>query len=94
MIQLDASALLAVPLAAGTFIVIGIAVPLILPLLVPLSLALYWVRGRYMRASREVKRLESTTRSPVVGGRPCSTGAPPLACWRHRSACSRTAEQG
>ncbi len=54
---------------------ISVAVPVILPLFVPLAGALYWVRARYMAASREVKRLESTTRSPVVRGRGTPAGA-------------------
>jgi hypothetical protein len=41
------------------------AVPVILPVFVPLLVAFYWVRTRYVATSREVKRLEAITRSPV-----------------------------
>ena len=59
-----------------------IAVPWILPVLVPLLLSFLWVRARYLATSREVKRFDAVTRSPVYAafsatlkvGRPVNDG--------------------
>lgn len=42
-----------------------VVVPFIIPVFVPLSLGFFWVRRRYLATSREVKRFEAVTRSPV-----------------------------
>ncbi len=39
--------------------------PVILPVFVPLALAFWWVRRRYITASREIKRWEAVARSPI-----------------------------
>ena len=44
---------------------VAVAVPEILPLFIPAAVVFWWVRRRYLRTSREVKRFEATTRSPV-----------------------------
>ena len=50
---------------AGAIALVCIAVPWILPVLVPLLLSFLWVRARYLATSREVKRFDAVTRSPV-----------------------------
>lgn len=52
-------------LVLGAFVLVSIAVPVILPVFVPLALIFYWVRARYIAASRDIKRFEAVTRSPV-----------------------------
>ncbi|GAX82138.1 hypothetical protein CEUSTIGMA_g9566.t1 [Chlamydomonas eustigma] len=49
----------------GAFLLVCIAVPVILPVFLPLILLFYYVRGRYIVASRECKRWEAVTRSPL-----------------------------
>jgi ATP-binding cassette subfamily C (CFTR/MRP) protein 4 len=49
----------------GAFVLVSIAVPFILPVFVPLVLLFYYLRQRYVATSRQVKRLDATTRSPV-----------------------------
>lgn len=49
----------------GAFVVVSVAVPVILPVFLPLFVAFWWLRQRYVQTSREVKRLEAITRSPV-----------------------------
>ena len=39
--------------------------PFVAPVLLPLGLFFAYVRARYLSASRDVKRLDGTTRSPV-----------------------------
>ena len=41
---------------------VGVAVPVVLPVFVPLGVAFYLLRVRYVRTSREVKRWEAVTR--------------------------------
>jgi ABC-type multidrug transport system fused ATPase/permease subunit len=49
----------------NSLILVSWAVPFILPFFLPLA-ALFWlVRARYITASREVKRWEATTKSPI-----------------------------
>ncbi|CAF3389726.1 unnamed protein product [Rotaria sp. Silwood1] len=49
----------------GSITVIGIANPWVLLILIPLVPTVLWLRRFYMRSSRELKRLESVTRSPI-----------------------------
>jgi hypothetical protein len=42
-----------------------IVVPFIIPVFLPLGVGFFWVRARYLATSREVKRWEATSRSPV-----------------------------
>ena len=44
---------------------VAVAVPEVLPLFIPVAFVFWWARRRYLRTSREVKRYEATTRSPV-----------------------------
>ncbi|CAG9463350.1 unnamed protein product [Pedinophyceae sp. YPF-701] len=52
-------------LVVAAFGFVAVAVPFVLPTLLPLAAVFYFVRRRYLGASREVKRFEATTRSPV-----------------------------
>ena len=44
---------------------LAVVVPFILPVFLPLGLAFFWLRRRYMATSWDVKRYEATTRSPI-----------------------------
>ncbi|CAF1226779.1 unnamed protein product [Adineta steineri] len=52
-------------LTLGSIIIIGMANPWVLLILIPLAPAVLWLRRFYMRSSRQLKRLESVTRSPI-----------------------------
>jgi ATP-binding cassette subfamily C (CFTR/MRP) protein 4 len=52
-------------LTLGSIIIIGIANPWVLLILIPLAPTVLWLRRFYMRSSRQLKRLESVTRSPI-----------------------------
>ncbi|MEW5316893.1 MAG: hypothetical protein WDW38_008234 [Sanguina aurantia] len=52
-------------LVLGAFTLVSIAVPLVMPAFVPLALIFSYQQGRYLTTSREVKRWEAVTRSPV-----------------------------
>lgn len=49
----------------GSMIIIGINNPWVLLILIPLIPILLWLRRFYLRSSRELKRIESITRSPI-----------------------------
>ena len=49
----------------GSIAIIGRAHPWVLLILIPLIPSVLWLRRFYMRASRQLKRLESVTRSPI-----------------------------
>ncbi|PQE11407.1 abc metal ion transporter protein [Rutstroemia sp. NJR-2017a BVV2] len=51
--------------ALFTLGVISSAVPAFIALIVPLSGVYYWVQRYYLRTSRELKRLDSVSRSPI-----------------------------
>lgn len=52
-------------LCLGAFVLVSIAVPIVLPVFLPLGVLFAYIRNRYISTSREVKRLEAVTRSPV-----------------------------
>ncbi|CAF4182595.1 unnamed protein product [Rotaria sp. Silwood2] len=49
----------------GSVVIIGIINPWVLLILVPMVPAFWWLRRFYMCSSRQLKRLESVTRSPI-----------------------------
>ncbi|RYO99624.1 hypothetical protein DL764_006765 [Monosporascus ibericus] len=59
--------MLFVNLARSGFIlmVISVSTPAFVALIVPLSAVYYWVQRYYLRTSRELKRLDSVSRSPI-----------------------------
>ncbi|PNW79862.1 hypothetical protein CHLRE_08g369720v5 [Chlamydomonas reinhardtii] len=52
-------------LVFGAVVLVGIAVPFVMPLFIPLVLAFMWVRKRYISGSREFRRWEAVTYSPI-----------------------------
>ncbi|KAI5868128.1 ABC transporter type 1, transmembrane domain-containing protein [Durotheca rogersii] len=48
-----------------TLIVISVTTPAFVALIIPLSAVYYWVQRYYLRTSRELKRLDSVSRSPI-----------------------------
>lgn len=51
--------------ALFTLAVISTSTPAFIALIVPLSGVYYWVQRYYLRTSRELKRLDSVSRSPI-----------------------------
>ena len=51
--------------ALFTLVVISASTPAFIVLIVPLSGVYYWVQRYYLRTSRELKRLDSVSRSPI-----------------------------
>ncbi|KAI3337105.1 metal resistance protein YCF1 [Xylariaceae sp. AK1471] len=51
--------------SAFTLIVISVGTPAFVALIIPLSAVYYWVQRYYLRTSRELKRLDSVSRSPI-----------------------------
>ncbi|KAI1006708.1 Metal resistance protein [Podosphaera aphanis] len=51
--------------ALFTLIVISTSTPAFVALIIPLSLVYYWIQRYYLRTSRELKRLDSVSRSPI-----------------------------
>ncbi len=51
--------------SAFTLIVISVGTPAFVSLIIPLSAVYYWVQRYYLRTSRELKRLDSVSRSPM-----------------------------
>lgn len=51
--------------SAFTLAVISVGLPWFLTLIIPLSLMYYWIQRYYLRTSRELKRLDSVSRSPI-----------------------------
>lgn len=49
----------------GSFIIIAISTPLIIPVLVPISIIYFFVQKFYISTSRQLKRLGSNFRSPI-----------------------------
>ncbi|RCI15841.1 hypothetical protein L249_2959 [Ophiocordyceps polyrhachis-furcata BCC 54312] len=48
-----------------TLVVISVSAPPFIALIIPLSLTYYWIQRYYLRTSRELKRLDSVSRSPI-----------------------------
>ncbi|KAI1331203.1 metal resistance protein YCF1 [Xylariaceae sp. FL0255] len=48
-----------------TLLVISVSTPAFIALVLPLSAVYYWVQCYYLRTSRELKRLDSVSRSPI-----------------------------
>ncbi|KAI1196656.1 metal resistance protein YCF1 [Nemania serpens] len=48
-----------------TLIVISVSTPAFVALIIPLAAVYYWVQRYYLRTSRELKRLDSVSRSPM-----------------------------
>ncbi|KAH6604283.1 cadmium factor [Trichoderma cornu-damae] len=45
--------------------IISVSTPAFIALIVPIALAYYWIQRYYLRTSRELKRLDSVSRSPI-----------------------------
>ncbi|KAL6756466.1 P-loop containing nucleoside triphosphate hydrolase protein [Haematococcus lacustris] len=52
-------------LVLGALILVAVAVPWVVPVFLPLALSFWFIRHRYIVASREIKRWEAVTRSPI-----------------------------
>ena len=52
-------------LTLGSIAIVGMTNPWVLLILIPLIPAVFWLRRFYIRSSRQIKRLESVTRSPI-----------------------------
>ncbi|KAI6778837.1 Metal resistance protein-like protein [Emericellopsis cladophorae] len=48
-----------------TLVIISVTVPAFTALIIPLGLMYYWIQRYYLRTSRELKRLDSVSRSPI-----------------------------
>lgn len=48
-----------------TLVVISVSTPAFVALIIPISLTYYWIQRYYLRTSRELKRLDSVSRSPI-----------------------------
>ncbi|RMZ52713.1 hypothetical protein APUTEX25_000832 [Auxenochlorella protothecoides] len=58
-------AIQAAMIVLGCFVLLMVVVPFIIPIFIPLGIAFVLVYRRYVCTSREVKRFEATSRSPV-----------------------------
>ena len=57
----------ALALCLGSMVLCVIAVPWVILALVPLGIGMIFVRRHFLFSARELKRMESTTKSPVLG---------------------------
>ncbi|KAK0386338.1 hypothetical protein NLU13_6175 [Sarocladium strictum] len=51
--------------AIFTLIIVSVSTPPFIALIIPLALTYKWIQAYYLRTSRELKRLDSVTKSPV-----------------------------
>lgn len=51
--------------AGSTLAIISASTPVFIALILPLAGIYYWVQRYYLRTSRELKRLDSVSRSPI-----------------------------
>jgi len=63
--QVTWDAVQSVTAVSGALLLLAIVIPVILPIFVPLLIVFVIIRRRYLYSSREIKRYEATTRSPV-----------------------------
>jgi len=52
---------------ASTILLIGVNTPQTLFMMIPISLTFFVTQSQYRRAAREIRRMESTSRSPIFG---------------------------
>ena len=48
-----------------TLVIISVSTPAFVALIIPLSIVYIWIQRYYLRSSRELKRLDSVSRSPI-----------------------------
>ncbi|KAK9779422.1 putative Metal resistance protein YCF1 [Seiridium cardinale] len=48
-----------------TLVIVSVSTPAFIALIIPLSAMYYWIQRYYLRSSRELKRLDSVSRSPI-----------------------------
>ena len=75
-------------MVVGAILLVVIAVPWVLPVLLPLLIGFAWCRHVYMAASRDVKRFDNITRSPVYAFVSSTLKARPQSEQRHSSCVS------
>jgi ABC-type multidrug transport system fused ATPase/permease subunit len=63
--QVTWDAVQSVTAVSGALLLLAIVIPVILPIFIPLLIVFVIIRRRYLYSSREIKRYEATTRSPV-----------------------------
>lgn len=63
--QVTWDAVQSVTAVSGALLLLAVVIPVILPIFVPLLIVFVIIRRRYLYSSREIKRYEATTRSPV-----------------------------
>ncbi|KAK3818901.1 MAG: multi drug resistance-associated protein MRP [Benniella sp.] len=51
---------------ASALVVLTLATPIIIAVIIPIAIVYFWLRRYYLATSREVRRLDSATRSPVM----------------------------
>lgn len=73
----------------GALVLVSVAVPMILPVFVPLAIISGYIYKRYVAAGREVKRWESVVRSPVSHATPADADGTTCRCYR---CCRKTGQ--
>ena len=76
-------ALQAFMMVSGALVLLIVVIPYILPVFVPLIIMFLWINQRYLVTSRELKRFEAVTRSPVYANfNAIITGLPTIRAYR------------